>query len=70
MGMVNDKDIEMLINSKAKIRTETELAVQEFLAQGGRVLTIRGRKNPKIPTAKGKNKGAFNAAKIFGIGAN
>jgi hypothetical protein len=69
MDMVKSRDIEMLINSKANIRTETELAIQAFLAQGGRVLTIRSRKNPKTPTAKGKNKGAFNATKIFAVGA-
>ena len=58
----------MIIDKKADIRTETELAIAAFLARGGVVTEVKARKTPKSATAKGKNKGAFNATKIFAVG--
>ena len=58
----------MIIDKKADIRAETELAIAAFLARGGVVTEVKARKNPKAKTAKGKNRGAFNATKIFAVG--
>jgi len=58
----------MQINHKADIRKATEAAVAEFIARGGSITVAKSRKNPKQSTAKGKNKGAFNASKIFAVG--
>jgi len=65
---VKIKDKEMQINTKADIRAETELAIAAFLAKGNVITQVKARKTPKSATAKGKNKGAFNAAKIFAVG--
>ena len=59
----------MQINTKADVRVATEAAIAEFLARGGVVTQVKARKAPKISTAKGKNKGAFNPSKIFAVGA-
>jgi hypothetical protein len=69
MVTVTKQDKEMQINSKADIRAETEAAIAAFLARGGVVTEVKARKTPKSATAKGKNKGAFNATKIFAVGA-
>lgn len=58
----------MQINTKADIRVETELAIAAFLAKGNVITQVKARKTPKAKTAKGKNKGAFNASKIFAVG--
>ena len=62
------KGTQMQINRKADLRAETEAAVAAFLARGGVVTAVKARKTPKAATAKGKNKGAFNASKIFAVG--
>ena len=59
----------MIIDKKADIRAETELAIAAFLAKGNVITQVKARKTPKSATAKGKNKGAFNATKIFAVGA-
>ena len=58
----------MQINTKADIRTETELAIAAFLARGGVVTEVKARKAPRVKTANGKNRGAFNPTKIFAVG--
>jgi hypothetical protein len=68
MVTVKIKENEMQINTKADIRAETELAIAAFLAKGNVITQVKARKTPKSATAKGKNKGAFNASKIFAVG--
>jgi hypothetical protein len=63
------ENVKMQINHKADVRVATEAAIAEFLARGGVVTQVKARKTPKSKTASGKNKGAFNAAKIFAVGA-
>ena len=58
----------MQINRKAELRVETQNAVEAFLAAGGKITVVKARKAPKRITANGKNKGAFNPAKIFAVG--
>lgn len=58
----------MQINTKADLRAETELAIAQFLARGNVITQVKARKTPKVKTANGKNRGAFNAAKIFAAG--
>ena len=58
----------MQINTKADLRAETELAIQEFLARGGVVTQVKSRKTPKHKTASGKNKGSFGSKQIFAVG--
>jgi hypothetical protein len=43
--------------TKNEARTQQEDAMARFLAQGGMVEQLKGRKNPKGQTANGKNKG-------------
>ena len=59
----------MQINTKADLRAETEAAIAAFLARGNVITQVKARKAPKVKTANGKNRGAFNAAKIFAVGA-
>ncbi len=65
--MVKNKGNEMIIDKKADIRAETELAIAAFLAKGNVITQVKARKTPKSATAKGKNKGAFNPTKIFAV---
>jgi hypothetical protein len=67
--MVKNKGAQMQINRKADLRAELETAVAAFLTRGGVVTVIKNRKAPKVATAKGKNRGAFNPTKIFAVGA-
>jgi len=62
------KGTQMQIDRKADLRAETEAAVAAFIARGGVVTAVKARKTPKTATAKGKNRGAFNASKIFAAG--
>jgi len=43
--------------TKNEARTQQEDALARYLAQGGMVEQLKGRKNPKGQTANGKNKG-------------
>ena len=46
--------------NKVEAREQSEKAMAEFLARGGQVEVLKGRKNPKQTTANGKNmKGAL-----------
>jgi hypothetical protein len=42
---------------KIEARAQQEDAMARFLAKGGMVEQLKGRKNPKGQTANGKNKG-------------
>ena len=43
--------------TKEQARQMQEDALARFMAQGGQVEVLKGRKNPKVRTANGKNKG-------------
>jgi hypothetical protein len=43
--------------TKEQARKMQEEAMARYLAQGGQVEQLKGRKNPKGQTANGKNKG-------------
>ena len=43
--------------TKEQARIQQEEAMARYLAQGGIVEQLKGRKNPKGQTANGKNKG-------------
>lgn len=43
--------------SKEEIREQAERELQEFLARGGSIQTVRGRKGPAKLTANGKTSG-------------
>lgn len=51
--------IEISIKSanKQEARQAQQDAVERFMAQGGVVEVLKSRKNPKVRTANGKNKG-------------
>jgi hypothetical protein len=50
-------DKELPVVSKDEARKLSEEAMARFMAQGGSVEQLKGRKNPKLQTANGKNKG-------------
>ncbi len=50
-------DKELPVVSKDEARRLSEEAMAKYLAEGGMVEQLKGRKNPKIRTANGKNKG-------------
>ena len=50
-----DKELPMV--SKEEARKLSEEAMARFMSQGGSVEQLKGRKNPKLQTANGKNKG-------------
>jgi hypothetical protein len=50
-------DKELPAVSKDEARRLSEEAMAKYLAEGGMVEQLKGRKNPKIRTANGKNKG-------------
>lgn len=58
----------MQINVKANNRVIINKDVEDFIARGGVITVVKNRKAPKRPTANGKNKGVFNASKIFAVG--
>ena len=49
------KDLPPVTKEQARVMQEEALA--RFMAQGGQVEQLKGRKNPKVRTANGKNKG-------------
>ena len=50
-------DKELPVVSKDEARKLSEEAMARFMSQGGSVERLKGRKNPKLQTANGKNKG-------------
>jgi ribosomal protein L19E len=50
-------DKELPVVSKDEARKLSEEAMARFMAQGGSIERLKGRKNPKLQTANGKNKG-------------
>jgi hypothetical protein len=45
------------LRDKAEIQRETDEAVQKFLASGGSVTTVKGKRVPAKLTANGKTSG-------------